>query len=335
MHLLIWRSNMLNYLKKLIGIQSVSGREGRISEYIKGEIGEYFDECYTDALGNLICHKKGEGEKIMFCAHMDEIGFIVTTVDDGGFVHFAPVGGINFTAAAFSEVVFESGLRGILVPEAGAKDDLKAEKFAVDIGAKNKKEAEKLVKCGDTFAVAPKYMRLRGGNICGRPFDDKIACAILMSAAKNSADFKGDVYFVFSVQEEVGLRGSRVAAFAIAPDVGIALDVTATGDGYKAKPMEVSLGGGAAIKIKDSSVICDAKLVERMRDTAEREDIKYQLEVLTAGGTDTASMQLAGAGCKAGCISIPTRYIHSAVETVRISDAEAAEKLVVALCTGK
>ena len=326
---------MLNYLKELIKIQSVSGREEKLCAYIKDEIGGYFDECYTDALGNLICHKKGEGEKIMFCAHTDEIGFIVTTVDESGFIHFAPVGGINFTAAAFSEVVFESGLRGIIVPEAGAKDDLKAEKFAVDIGAKNKKEAEKLVKCGDTFAIAPKFMRLRGGKICGRPFDDKIACAILMSAAKKAADFKGDIYFVFSAQEEVGLRGSRVAAFAIAPDVGIALDVTATGDGYKAKPMEVSLGGGAAIKIKDSSVICDSRLVERMAETAKNEGIKYQYEVLTAGGTDTASMQLAGAGCRAGCISIPTRYIHSAVETVQISDALEAEKLVVAICRGK
>ncbi len=326
---------MINYLKELIKIQSVSGREEKISSYIQGEIGKYFDECETDALGNLICHKKGEGEKIMFCAHMDEIGFIVTTVDDGGFVHFAPVGGINFTAAAFSEVVFESGLRGIIVPEAGAKDELKAEKFAVDIGAKNKKEAEKLVKCGEVFAVAPKFMRLRGGKICGRPFDDKIACAILMSAAQQAADFKGDIYFVFSTQEEVGLRGSRTAAFAIAPDIGIALDVTATGDGYKAKPMEVTLGGGAAIKIKDSSVICDARLVERLGKLAKKEGIKHQYEVLTAGGTDTASMQLAGAGCRAGCISIPTRYIHSAVETVQLSDAEAAKDLVLAVCMGK
>lgn len=323
---------MLNYLKELIRIQSVSGREEKIANYIKNEIGSNFDECYTDALGNLICHKKGEGEKIMFCAHMDEIGFIVTTVDDSGFVHFAPVGGINFTAAAFSEVVFENGVVGVIVPEAGTKGDLKAENFAVDIGAKNKKEAEKLVKCGDTFAVTPSLRRLRGGKICGRPLDDKIACAVLMSASKHADEFKGDVYFVFSVQEEVGIRGSRCAAFAIAPDVGIALDVTSTGDGYGAKPMEVKLGGGAAIKIKDSSVICDSRLVEKMAKTAENEKIKYQYEVLTAGGTDTASMQLAGAGCKAGCISIPTRYIHSAVETVQLSDVAAAEKLVVAMC---
>ncbi len=261
---------MINYLKELIKIQSVSGREEKISSYIREKIGKYFDECTTDALGNLICHKKGEGEKIMFCAHMDEIGFIVTAVDENGFVHFAPVGGINFTAAAYSEVVFESGLSGIIVPEAGVKDELKAEKFAVDIGAKNKKEAEKLVKCGDTFAIAPKFMRLKGSKICGRPFDDKIACAILMSAAEMSADFKGDIYFVFSTQEEVGLRGSRTAAFAIAPDVGIALDVTATGDGYKSKPMEVTLGGGAAIKIKDTSVICDARLVERLGNLAKK-----------------------------------------------------------------
>ncbi len=322
---------MLNYLKQLIKIHSVSGREAKITEFIKNEIGDKFDECYTDALGNLICRKKGGTKKLMFCAHTDEIGFIVTTIDDGGFIHFAPVGGINFTAAAFSEVIFESGLRGILVPEADAGSELKAEKFAVDIGAKDKKHAEKFVKVGDTFAVAPSYMRLHGGKICGRPLDDKIACAALMAAASEAEDFKCDTYFVFSSQEEVGIRGSRTAAFAIAPDYGIALDVTATGDGYKAKPMAVKLGGGAAIKIKDSSVICDSRLVEKMASVAGENNIKYQYEVLTAGGTDTASMQLAGAGCKAGCISIPTRYIHSAVETIDVSDAFAAKDLVVAL----
>ena len=323
---------MLNYLRELIKIRSVSGAEEKIALYIKGEMEKYFDDCKIDVMGNLICHKKGEGKKLLFCAHMDEIGFIVTTVDDKGFLHFAPGGGIDFVAAAYANVVFSNGVRGIMIPEAGiGKDDFKAEKFVVDIGAKDKKQAERLVKTGDTFALESAYTRLRGGRICGRPFDDKIGCAILMAAAKEADSFKNDVTFVFSVQEEVGIRGSRVAAFNCRPDYGIAIDVTSTGDGYGAKPMAVSLGGGAAVKYKDASVICDAALVRRMGEIADENGIKWQREVLTAGGTDTASLQLAASGCRAGCISIPTRYIHSANEEVDIADVKACLDMVIAI----
>lgn len=323
---------MLNYLRELMKIQSVSGCEQNIAQYIKGEMEKHFDECDIDALGNLICRKKGNGKKLLFCAHMDEIGFIVTTVDDKGFIHFAPIEGINFVAAAYSKVVFANGVKGIVVPEDGLKsDDFKAEKFIVDIGAKDKKQAEKLIKTGDTFAIEPSYTRLRGTRICGRPIDDKIACAILMAAAREADSFKNDVTFVFSVQEEVGIRGSKVAAFNCRPDYGIAVDVTSTGDGYGVKPMAVSLGGGAAVKYKDSSVICDAALVRKMGEIADENGIKWQREVLTAGGTDTASLQLAGAGCRAGAISIPTRYIHTANEEIDTSDAQACLDLVVAI----
>ncbi len=323
---------MLNYLRELIKIQSVSGCEEKIAFYIKGQMEKYFDECSTDAMGNLICRKAGGGKKLLFCAHMDEIGFIVTTVDDKGFIHFAPVGGIDFTAAAYAKVVFANGVRGVMVPESGLKsDDFKSEKFIVDIGAKDRKQAERLVKTGDPFALEPSYTRLRGGRICGRPFDDKIGCAILMAAARESVDFKNDTTFVFSVQEEVGIRGSRVAAFNCRPDYGIAIDVTSTGDGYGAKPMAVSLGGGAAVKYKDASVICDAQLVRKMGEIADGAGIKWQREVLTAGGTDTASLQMAASGCKAGAISIPTRYIHSANEEMELSDVNACLDLVVAM----
>ncbi|MBQ7836534.1 MAG: M42 family metallopeptidase [Clostridia bacterium] len=323
---------MLNYLRELIKIQSVSGAEKNIALYIKSEMEKYFDECETDALGNLICRKNGSGKKLLFCAHMDEIGFIVTTIDDKGFVHFAPVGGIDFVAAAYASVAFANGTRGVMVPEAGLKsDDFKAEKFVVDIGAKDKKQAERLVKTGDTFALVPSYTRLRGNRICGRPIDDKIGCAILMAAAKEADSFKNNTTFVFSVQEEVGIRGSRVAAFNCRPDYGIALDVTSTGDGHGSKPMAVSLGEGAAVKIKDASVICDSELVRKMGEIAEENNIKWQREVLTAGGTDTASLQLAASGCRAGCISVPTRYIHTANEEIDCSDAKACLDLVVAI----
>lgn len=325
---------MTKYIKDLIKIISVSGHEEKLCDYIAEKMTPYFDTVEKDALGNLICHKKGDGKKLMMCAHMDEIGFIVTYIEDDGYVRFAPIGGINFAAAAFSEVVFENGRHGIIVPEAEVKAaDYKADSFVVDLGVKTKKEAERLVKIGDTFAVCPSVKSLAGGKLCGRPLDDKIGCAILMAAAEKSDSFKNDVTFVFTVQEEVGIRGARTAAFAIAPDYGVAIDVTATGDAKGAKPMAVKLGGGAAIKIKDMSAICDVTLVEKMKSLAKDNSIPYQLEILPFGGTDAASMQLAGEGCRAGCISVPTRYVHSAVETVDEKDVRAAIDLTVALCS--
>lgn len=327
---------MVKYIRDLVKILSVSGHEEKIADYIAEKMNPYFDEVYKDTLGNLICHKKGMGKKLMMCAHMDEIGFIVTYIEDDGYIRFAPIGGISLTAAAYSEVVFENGRVGVIVPEAEVKPaDYKADSFVVDLGAKTKKDAERLVKIGDTFAVRPSVTSLAGGKLCGRPLDDKIGCAILMAAAEKSDSFKNDVTFVFTVQEEVGIRGARTAAFAIKPDFGVALDVTATGDAKGAKPMAVKLGAGAAIKIKDQSAICDVTLVEKMKTLAKDQRIPYQLEILPYGGTDAASMQLAGEGCRAGCISIPTRYIHSAVETVDEKDVKAAIDLTVALCTNE
>jgi len=325
---------MVKYIRDLVKIISVSGHEERIRDYIAEKMTPYFDTITTDALGNLICHKKGEGKKLMLAAHMDEIGFIVTFIEDDGYVRFAPIGGISFAAAAFSEVVFENGRVGVIVPESEVKPaDYKADSFVVDLGVKTKKEAERLCKIGDTFALRPSVTYLAGGKICGRPLDDKIGCAVLMAAAEKSGSFKNDVTFVFTVQEEVGIRGARCAAFAIAPDYGIAIDVTATGDAKGAKPMAVKLAGGAAIKLKDQSAICDVTLVEKMKTAARENNIPYQLEILPYGGTDAASMQLAGEGCRAGCISIPTRYIHTAVETVSERDVKAAIDLTVALCS--
>lgn len=322
---------MRNYLQALVSIPSVSGREGKIAEYISREMAPYFDTVETDALGNLICHKAGAGKKLLFCAHMDEIGFITTFIEENGYLRFAPVGGIDFHAAAYSKVVFENGAVGVILPEGEVKPaDYKADTFVVDIGAPDRESAEGLVKIGDCFALESRIFDLSGGRVAGRPLDDKLGCAILMAAARESAAFQNDVTFVFTVQEEVGIRGARTAAFGVSPDYGIALDVTGTGDVKGAKPMAVSLGKGAAIKIKDSSAICDPTLVETLRTLAKENEIPYQEEILAYGGTDTAALQMAGAGCRAGCISIPSRYIHSGVETVDWKDVEAVLALVCA-----
>ena len=326
---------MYNTLKTLCLIPSVSGREKAIREKIKELIAPYTDENYTDNLGNLVAVKHGYAEdkkKIMLCAHMDEIGFLVTCIDENGFIRIAPVGGISFVAAASSLVVSENGVKGVLVPESGVKaSDLAADKFVIDIGAKTKKETERKVNIGAFFVVAPSLTKLCGSRVCGRPLDDRIGCAVMIEIAKAYAKEapKHDIYFTFSTQEEVGCRGAKTASFGISPDYALIYDVTGTGDTVGAKPMECSLSNGAAIKIKDNSVICHAEVVEGLKECAKKNAIPYQLEILTYGGTDTSSMQLSGTGSLAGALSVPTRYIHSGVEVCDLSDAEACSALAV------
>ena len=329
---------MLNLIKTLNAPRAISGREKAISDKLLPIIAPLADKCCNDSMGNLIAVKygtapEGEKKKIMLCAHMDEIGFLVTYIEDSGFIRVNPIGGINWVAAAFSEVTFASGLKGILVPEASAAPaELGPDKCYIDIGAKDKKEAERKVQIGDFCALSGGVTRLLGRRIAGRPMDDRIGCAVLVKIAEKikEAPVADDIYFVFSVQEEVGLRGAKTSAFGIDPDIGIAYDVTGTGDAAGAKPMACSVGGGAAIKLKDASVICDYELTQEFAAVAKANDIKHQFEILPFGGTDTAAMQMSGAGVKAAALSIPTRYIHSGVEMLDLNDAEACVELTVA-----
>ena len=328
---------LYNTLKALCRLSGVSGAESPVAAFIQKEIAPYVDEVSTDALGNLIALKKGSAEhptKVMFSAHMDEIGFIVNYIDEKGFIRFAPIGGINLRAALYGHVVFENGVKGILVPEADKAADAKFATCYVDIGAYNQKDAEKRVSIGDTFHLVGDITAISGRVWAGRPLDDRAGCAILLEVAKTlPANVENDIYFVFSSQEEVGCRGAKTAAFNIMPDFGFALDVTATGDVPGAHPMAVSQGKGAAIKVKDSSLFCNPALVAAMHKLAKEQKITHQTEVLTAGGTDASAIQLAGSGAYAGGISIPSRYIHSGVETVDRRDVEACVKLSRALAT--
>jgi len=323
---------MLELIRKICAAHGVSGYEKKAADAIRAEIEKYTDENYTDKLGNLIAVKKGSGngKKIMLCSHMDEIGFMVTFIEEKGQIRISPVGGIGFAAISYGLVLSENGVKGVIVPNSRTKlADYTADNFYIDIGAKSRKEAEKKVKVGDVFRFDAGITRLMGGRICGHPLDDRIGCVILLEVAKALAneDIKDDIYYVFSVQEEVGCRGSKTASFAIAPDIALAYDVTGTGDTPGAAPMACALGDGAAIKIKDSSVICDPTLVDELIETAKANKIKYQLEVLTYGGTDTSSMQMSGAGSRAAAISIPTRYIHSANEMLDLADVSATIEL--------
>lgn len=331
---------MYSLIKKLALVSGVSGHEKNIADTIRGEISAAVDECRIDALGNLIALKRGsapdgERKKILLCAHMDEIGFMVTFIESNGQIRVAPIGGINYIAASYNEVKFENGVRGVLVAETGTKaDQLTPDKFYVEIGASSAAEAGRRVAVGDCLSVLPHLTRLGSNRISGRPLDDRVGCAIIIEIARRLAGgCRDDIYYVFSVQEEVGCRGARTAGFAVAPDIALAFDVTGTGDTPGAKPMACKLGGGAAIKIKDSSVICSDDVVSALEDIAAEKKIRHQFEILTAGGTDTSSLQAAGAGCRAGGISVPTRYIHSGVETLDLRDVEAAVELTVAYLT--
>lgn len=326
---------MYNTLKQVALVHGVSGKEHAVAYKIKDMIAPWCDTSYIDALGNLIAVKNGCGEerrKVMLCAHMDEIGFIVNYIEDSGFIRVAPVGGISFVACAYGEVISENGTRGVLVPNADTKPaDYKPDLFYIDIGADNKKNAEKKVKIGDTFVLRQTVGKLCGQRVFGRPLDDRAGCATLIEIAKRIAEepVADDVYYVFSVQEEVGCRGAMTAAFAIAPDVSLTFDVTGTGDSAGSKPMAVKLGGGAAIKIKDSSVICDIGVVESLIAISKEKKIKSQIEILPYGGTDTSSIQMSGCGCRAGALSIPSRYIHSGVEVIDMNDLRACVELAV------
>ena len=331
--------NLYTTLKRLCLVSSVSGREEKIREEISDIIAPFVDSVETDALGNLIALKKGVGDKkIMLCAHMDEIGFIVNYIEENGMVRVGNLGGIRLSAASYTMLVSEKGVRGALCANSDVKpEDYKNDVMYIDIGAKSRKEAERHVSIGDTFVCAPSLTRLLGTRVCGRPIDDRVGCLALLELAERLASVKTEasIYYVFSVQEEVGLRGSRTATFAISPDIALCFDVTSTGDTPNATPMACALGEGAAVKIKDNSVICHSGLVAELCDIAKREGIPYQREVLTFGGTDTASMQLTGCGSVAGALSIPTRYVHSGVEMCDMKDVKAcidlAEKYILSI----
>ena len=329
--------NLYTTLKRLCLVSSVSGREDKIREEIRTVIAPLVDEISVDALGNLIALKKGKGEKkIMLCAHMDEIGFIVNFIEENGMIRIGTLGGIRLAAASFTSVISDKGVRGVLCANADAKpEDYKNDVMYIDIGAQSRREAERYVSIGDTFVCAPSLNKLCGSRVCGRPIDDRVGCLALLELAERFAcvDTDASIYYVFSVQEEVGCRGSKPATFAIAPDIALCFDVTATGDTPSATPMACSIGKGVAVKIKDNSVICHSGLVSELCEIAKQEKIPYQREVLTFGGTDTSSMQLTGCGSVAGALSIPTRYVHSGVEMCDMRDVKAcidlAEKYIL------
>jgi len=322
-------------IRELVETFGPAGHEGRVRDLIRREIEELADEVRTDALGNLIATRRGpEGaRKVMLAAHMDEIGIIVSYVDEKGFCRFEAVGGVGTLNLYGGRVLFEHGTVGIIGLEK-LEDPQKLpapEKFYIDVGATSRADCP--VGVGDVACFLRRFVD-GGDRLIGKAFDDRIGCAVQIGAMRELKDTPHDVSFVFSVQEELGLRGAQTSAYGLDPDLGVAVDVTRTGDTPESPTMAVALGGGPAIKVKDSGMIAHPAVKELLVRTAEERGIPYQLEVLQRGTTDARVIQTSRAGVPAGCVSIPCRYVHSPSEMVDYRDVSGAVKLLTALLSG-
>ena len=321
---------MFDILKKVLAPVGPSGLEEPVAAAIRAELEGCVDTMETDALGNLICVKQGtdpNGKKIMLSAHMDHIGFIVTGYEKEGFLRVTNVGGIGIDVSLTRHVVFPSGVEGVVAcePVQGAKA---MKNLFIDIGAESKEEAEKLVKLGDVAVYANDCFRLGENRVASPAMDDRCACALLVKLMQTVGETKDTVIALFSVQEEVGCRGAKVASFAKEPDVGIALDVTAWGDTPETKLPAIKLGEGCAVKIMDRASISNPALRDELLACGEAAGVKTQREVLPFGGTDAGAMQTSRGGIPVCTISIPCRYVHSACEVIDMRDMDAALKLL-------
>jgi putative aminopeptidase FrvX len=325
---------MKSLIQKFVETASPSGHEGAVRELIRAEIEPLVDEVRVDPMGNLIAKKGQGGKKIMLSAHMDEIGVMVTHIDDNGFLRFISLGGVSPLTCVGARVRFLNGQAGVIhmerPQEPGKLPPL--EKLFIDIGATSKEQVS--LRVGDAGVFEQAFLDL-GDRLVSKAMDDRIAVAILVETlrqlSKNSPASPNELFFVFSVQEEVGLRGATTAAFGVDPDLGVAVDVTRTGDTPHSIKMEVELGKGPAIKVRDSGMLADPRVVDWMVRKAVEMKLPYQLEVLEAGTTDARAMQLSRAGVPAGCISIPCRYVHSPSEMVDYNDVKNAVNLLVEL----
>ncbi len=322
-------------LKEICELPGAPGFEQKIRQFILEQVKPYVDELRVDNIGNIITLKKGnnnpEGKKVMVSAHMDEIGFIITHIDDKGFLWFHPLGGFDPKTLTAQRVIVHGkkdllGVMGskpvhVMSPEEKNKP-ARIEDFFIDLGMSSKEEVEKYISVGNPVTRERSLVEM-GSCINCKSLDNRISVFILAETLRLLQSYPYDVYGVFSVQEEVGLRGANVASHQINPDFGIALDTTIAYDVPNARPQEkvTELGKGTAIKIMDSSAIADYRMVDYLKKTAADNNIKWQPEILTAGGTDTAAVQRMGKnGSIAGAISIPTRHIHQVIEMVNKED---------------
>lgn len=326
---------MKSLLKTLTETYAPSGYEDAVRKIIQKEVKPFADEVRVDAMGSLIVRKKPtvavkNSKRIMLAAHMDEIGVIVSHVDKNGFVRFASNGGVFGRYTLGARIRFMNGVTGVVgFDKLEAVDQAPAlSKMYIDVGATSRSNCP--VKVGDFGAFERSYMEM-GSRLVAKSLDDRSGVVVLIEALKSIKSTPNDLYFVFTTQEEVGVRGAGTAAYSIDPEIGIAIDVTGTGDTPASLKMAMELGKGPCVKVRDPGLLADPRVVEWMITTAEKAKLPYQREVLLMGSTDARAIQITRAGVMAGALSIPCRYIHSASEMVDYEDLKNSVKLLTAM----
>ncbi len=320
---------MIDAIRELVQCNGVSGNEKSVAEYIKSRVLSSVDKVYEDALGNLVAVRRGNGPKVMLMAHMDQIGLVATFVDEKGFVRVSDVGYVNPGNTIGHPIMFENGVMGVFTCGDEDKKEIKLSDCYVDIGAIDREEALRRIEIGMTATFVSETFET-GSKLVSNALDNRIGCYCLIEAMRRLKEPTAEVYAVFTVQEEVGLRGARVSGFEIEPEIAIAVDVTLSGDHPDGADTSAVLGKGAAIKVRDRSAICSRSVIEDLENLAARKGIACQRDVLSAGGTDIGSVQLLGKGVQVGGVSIPIRYCHSAIEMADRRDVEATIGLLTA-----
>ncbi|MBP9151677.1 MAG: M42 family metallopeptidase [Flavobacteriales bacterium] len=323
----------IKLMAEICEVAGAPGYEKRIRDIVIREVTPLVDEVSIDNLGNVTAIKRGkERKKVMIGAHMDEISFMVTHIEEGGFLRFHTLGGFDPKTLTAQRVIVHGkqdliGVMGskpihVMTTEERAKLP-KTTDFFIDMGM-SKEEVVKYISVGDVVTRERKLIEM-GNCVNCKSIDNRISVFILIEALRTLGDVPYDVYGVFTVQEEIGIRGAQVATIQHQPDFGFGLDTTIAYDvpGAQAHEKITELGKGTAIKIMDASTVCDYRMVEYMKKTADKHKIQWQPEVLTAGGTDTAAIQRYSAGGSiSGAISIPTRHIHQVIEMADKGDIE-------------
>lgn len=332
-------------LATLSNLTGVSSREGAVRDFLKAEVATYVDEVRTDALGNLICTKRARegqaGPRVMLHAHTDEVGLMITRIEKNGLLRFRPVGGVD-KRVAVSKVVYVGpdkvpgviGGKPIHLQEPDEqKKPFPFEKMYIDLGVADGDAAGKLVHLGDLAVFATVAGPLGAGMIKGKAFDDRAGCAIVAELLKDRYNFP--LFGVFAVQEEVGMRGAATAAFGIEPALAFGFEGTTASDvpGSPAHLQSTSVGQGPAVTVMDSSLLTRPSLLQRILSVAERESLPVQLRRMNTGATDAGRIALSRQGVLSVTISVPTRYIHSPVSALNLSDLGAAVDLARAVLT--
>ena len=325
-------------LKTLTEINAPSGHEQAIRRFLLDELKKLGFAPVLDRMGNVVVVKEGTGDaprkRVMVSAHMDEVGLIVTSATEDGYLRIAAAGGIDPRVLVSKRVtVGEDKLPGVIgaVPihlqsAAERKHVLSMDELLVDIGAKDKDEAERKAPMGTYISFDTPYVEYGDGFACGKAFDDRVGCLSLLRLLQE--ELPVDLVACFVSEEEVGCRGAKVASFAKAPDKGIAIDVTAWGDTPGTKQPDIKLGEGIAVKVMDHGSISNPDLREALLAAGAQAGVKTQREVLPFGGTDASAMQTSRGGIPVCTLSIPCRYVHSACEVVDLRDVEGGVKLL-------